>query len=97
MLKFEKNKPNILALDDQNERIAKLRQKENMENEAFIKLIQKELKVSEKQEKEKTQMMSSILEKHRTANNGPMPKKEHSDELSRIKEMINQTLLTLFE
>ena len=47
MLNFEKNIPNILALDDQNERIAKLRQKENMENEVFIKLIQKELKVSD--------------------------------------------------
>ena len=36
ILSFEKNKLNILALDDQNECIAKLRQKETMENDIFI-------------------------------------------------------------
>ena len=43
MLNFQMNKPNILALDYQNERIARLKQKENVENDDFIKIVQKDI------------------------------------------------------
>ena len=105
MLNFENNKPNILALDDQNERIAKLRQKESMGNEVFIKLIQKELKVLEKhggsylwgtdQEKEKDQMMNNVLNEYKQTNNKEMPEKDKSDELARIKGIIQEKIISM--
>ena len=47
MVNFEDVKPKVLAMDDQLERIMKLRQG-STSNEDFIKLIQKELKLFEK-------------------------------------------------
>ena len=47
MLNFEDISPKILAMDDQLERIIKLRQG-NQENEDFIKLYLKEIKIYEK-------------------------------------------------
>ena len=46
-LNFEENKPKLLAVDDQMERIMKIKQGDTT-NEDFVKLITKELKVYEK-------------------------------------------------
>ena len=47
MIKFEEDKPKTLAIDDQMERIMRLKQGD-MSNEDFLKLCQKELKIYEK-------------------------------------------------
>ena len=47
MSNFEEITPNILSLDDQMERIMKIRQG-NLSNKDFIKVIQKEIKIYEK-------------------------------------------------
>ena len=48
MVNFEDAKPNEIATEEQMERIVKLKQGENVSNENFIKLEQKEVKVYEK-------------------------------------------------
>ena len=48
MLCFEKNKSAILALDDQMEKIMRMRQKETETNEDFIKSMTREMKVFKK-------------------------------------------------
>ena len=47
MINFEESKPKLLAIDDQMERIMKLKQGDAT-NEDFIKLVSKELKIYEK-------------------------------------------------
>ena len=105
MLEFEKNKPNILALDDQNERIAKLRQKDSMDNEAFVKLMQKEVKIYEKhggvylwgkeQEDEVTLMMTKVLKDYESDQGSPMSEEKKSEESTRITNIVKEKVLSM--
>ena len=48
MVRFEEIKPKLLSIDDQMERIMKLKQDTVMTNEDFLKTVMKEIKVYEK-------------------------------------------------
>ena len=48
MIRFEEIKPKILCMDDQMERIARIKQGENTTNEDFLKQALKQIKVYEK-------------------------------------------------
>jgi hypothetical protein len=48
MVKFEEVKPKLLSIDDQMERIMRLKQGETTTNEDFVKQVMKEVKVFEK-------------------------------------------------
>ena len=106
MMKFEKNKPNIVALDDQNERIARLRQgKENVGNDDFVKIVQKEISVYEKhgglylwgkeQQNEVSAMMSKVSAKHLESKGKPMTKELKSEHKLRLTNIVKEKITAM--
>ena len=105
MMKFEHNKPNILALDDQNERIARLKQKENVGNDDFVKIVQKEISVYEKhgglylwgkeQQNEVSAMMTKVSAKHLESKGKPMTKELKSEHKLRLTNIVKEKIAAM--
>ena len=103
MVNFEDAKPNEIAMEEQMERILKLKQSENVPNEDFIKLVQKEIKVYEKhggrfmwgdrQDEELNKALKKELEEYKKKEGKEMNKQENKETSNRIKKRIQDKLV----
>ena len=102
MVRFEEVKPKILSLDDQMERIMKLKQGGETSNEDFLKTVTKEVKVYEKhggnflwgptQEEQLAERVAIKKEKYKRLNKKEMDADEEKEtevvETRKLKERI---------
>ena len=102
MVRFEEVKPKILSLDDQMERIMKLKQGSETTNEDFLKTMTKEIKVYEKhggnflwgpsQEEQLAERIAVEKEKYKRLNSKEMDAAEEKEteavETRKLKERI---------
>ena len=104
MINFEDTKPKILAIDDQMERIMKMKQGDSS-NEDFIKLVQKEIKVYEKHggdflwgttQKEAMKLeMEAAETAHMIANKSEMDEDGKKETQGRIKKELKSKVTVM--
>lgn len=105
MLCFEKNKSAILALDDQMEKIMRMRQKETETNEDFIKSMTREMKVFKKHggkalwgadiEEELEDQLEEVRRAYVKENNATMSSDEEKEAIKILEKEYEERILSM--